>query len=313
LETRKLIKFGNSSHVISIPGTWLKKNNLNKGDLIYFEQNGDNGLVISPEKKESIKEEKEITILTEKKDISILTREIVSAYLENYRILKLKGNNIQGLARELKPRIQNLIGLEVIDQDTGILVAKDLLDLDAVSLSDVLKRMDIIARAMLTDIGAAGKRINPDDLNQRDENVNRLYFLALRTIRKALDDTNLRTRLGMSNGDLLRIWHLIHHIETIADEAKYLSALIKKTTSSAKELDCFIDTLAEIEKLYIETMKSVYKKEQETAYILSQRKDGLIKKIEKLCRASAGNLSAPYERLKNIVREIHKLGRRVYS
>ena len=59
MEYRKLIKFGNSSHVISIPNNWLKKNNLNKGDTVYLDENGGKELVLTPEKKENVIEDKE--------------------------------------------------------------------------------------------------------------------------------------------------------------------------------------------------------------------------------------------------------------
>ena len=55
METRKLIKFGGSSHIIAIPNAWIKKNSLGKGDTIYIEENGNNELILHP----SIKEQKQ--------------------------------------------------------------------------------------------------------------------------------------------------------------------------------------------------------------------------------------------------------------
>ena len=54
MEFRKLIKFGKSSFVISLPKKWLEKNKLKKGDLLYVSEN-ENGLSLTSkdnEKKE---------------------------------------------------------------------------------------------------------------------------------------------------------------------------------------------------------------------------------------------------------------------
>ena len=73
MEYRKLIKFGESSFVVSIPKTWMTKNNLKKGDLVYFSENGNNELIIAPQLKEEDKEEKKIIINADNKDIKKIT------------------------------------------------------------------------------------------------------------------------------------------------------------------------------------------------------------------------------------------------
>ena len=70
MDYRKLIKFGESSHVISLPASWIRKNNLKKGDHIYFEENGNNELVITAEIKKFEPEQQEITIDIDGKDLT---------------------------------------------------------------------------------------------------------------------------------------------------------------------------------------------------------------------------------------------------
>ncbi|MBS3134491.1 AbrB/MazE/SpoVT family DNA-binding domain-containing protein, partial [Candidatus Woesearchaeota archaeon] len=48
MEHRNLIKFGNSSFVISLPKDWIDRNKLKKGDAIFIEQNGSENLIIIP-------------------------------------------------------------------------------------------------------------------------------------------------------------------------------------------------------------------------------------------------------------------------
>ena len=60
MEYRKLISFGKSSFVVSIPKPWINKQNLKKGDVLYFEETEEN-LILSAKEKET-DEEKKTTI-----------------------------------------------------------------------------------------------------------------------------------------------------------------------------------------------------------------------------------------------------------
>ena len=51
MEYRKLIRFGKSSLVISLPKGWTEKNKLGKGSLVYLDVNSE-GLVVSPTEKD---------------------------------------------------------------------------------------------------------------------------------------------------------------------------------------------------------------------------------------------------------------------
>ena len=54
MDYRKIISFGKTSFVMSIPKSWVIKNGLKKGDLVSLEENEGN-LIMSP-KKDKIKE-----------------------------------------------------------------------------------------------------------------------------------------------------------------------------------------------------------------------------------------------------------------
>ena len=46
MNSRKIIKLGHSSYVVSVPKNWVKKNKLSKGDRILVRENGDNELIL---------------------------------------------------------------------------------------------------------------------------------------------------------------------------------------------------------------------------------------------------------------------------
>ena len=61
MDYRRLISFGKSSFVVSLPKGWVVQNKLKKGDLIYFEESGPN-LVLTSNADTSENKDKEAVI-----------------------------------------------------------------------------------------------------------------------------------------------------------------------------------------------------------------------------------------------------------
>ncbi len=100
MEHRKLIKFGNSSFIVSLPTDWVKKNRLKKGDLMYYSLEND-GIKFCPEFKEEKKELKEITIELSD-NIDLFRRELISAYIDGYSVVKIKGEDLEANTKEIR-------------------------------------------------------------------------------------------------------------------------------------------------------------------------------------------------------------------
>ena len=79
MEKRKVIGFGKSSYIVSLPKEWEKENKIKKGDELGFENKGQI-LIINSGLQETISN-KEIIIDCESKDIQLIKRLIYSAYI----------------------------------------------------------------------------------------------------------------------------------------------------------------------------------------------------------------------------------------
>ena len=106
MEYRKLIKFGNSSFIISIPSAWLRKNKLGKGDVVYLEEDGGSRLVLHSSTINK-KEEKEFSIDTKGKDVDRVKEELYNAYIEGFDVIKLLGDNINEFSDEIRKVLNN--------------------------------------------------------------------------------------------------------------------------------------------------------------------------------------------------------------
>jgi len=313
---RKIIKFGNSSFVLSLPIDWIKKNSLGKGDLVSISENINNELVLSASSKEKSVQRKEIVIDINNKDLSRIKREIVSAYLNSYGVIRIKGKISANLIEEIKTITKGLTALEIVEQNPDSLIAKDFLDVGEITFQEILRKMDTITRSMIVDL----KSIDKEDLSKsiiaRDEEVNRMVYLIIRTMRFTLNTPSLSHKENrVSMGNILSIWDIALTIESIADDVKRTAREFSKIKTSLQIKNEILQVLEGIEHFYWESMKAYYTSDVELAFKLSLSKARLSDKCNELHEKFWDTKHTPIilENFKSIISSIHNLGRRVYS
>ena len=257
MEYRKLISFGKSSFVISLPKAWINKHKLVKGNLLYL-QESETDLIISPKDREEA-EDREATINVDGKTMLQITREINAAYIENNRRIILMGKQLEEKSKDLLVEIRQLIALEVMEFDSKKIVTKDFLNMNKISIIELIKKIDIIIRSMISDCGKCFDSKSSDHIELRDLDVNRLSFLVFRAIRYGYRHQSLMLKShNLRAIDLLNHYLLTFHLENIADEAKRISRAMVKVDLKGKEKDDFLALLTQAEELYIHNIKSFY-------------------------------------------------------
>ncbi len=313
LEHRKLIKFGGSSHIISLPNNWLRKNNLNKGDLVYLNENGNNELVLSSEIKEEKKELREITVDISDKSIESIDRVIRSAYIKNYDIIKIIDKNLKPRVGEVKEILQQLAGLEIVEETSTMIKVKDFLNVKEISIIDLIRQTDIIIRSMLEDSKASisGENLY-DTIFQRDLNVNRLYFLIFKVIQRALNDPDVLKSFKLTYPELLANWWVILNMEKIGDESKRIAGLFeeaKETKVLKKERMTQLNELYSfIINDYLDVMKAFYTKNEKLAERVAIKKDENIKRCNNFLKKNQfvpmGKIIEKFKNMESNVRHI---------
>lgn len=314
MEARKLIKFGNSSHVLSLPHEWLKENNLNKGDLVYLSKNGNNELIVSPERKEVKKELKVKVIDIDGKDKDRIRREVVSAYLNDINIIKLNGKEVGEKMIQIREIIHDLMALEIFEQNKNNVVARDFLNLENISIKKLIHKMDILTRSMFSEIDFNIKKEKCDNIIDRDREINRVFFLTRRAIKASLMDVDLLKKLNYTYNDLFYYWNIIYPIESIADKLKGLCWFFTNLKQKDERLQKPIFELyKKIEKYYNDAMKTFYLKDVEKAYKLSCIKHDLQDECDQfLKKKDLDRISIRImDKLKTIIIKIHDIIREV--
>tara|TARA_Y100000310_G_C20668737_1_gene809080 strand:- start:1361 stop:2308 length:948 start_codon:yes stop_codon:yes gene_type:complete len=314
VEYRKLIKFGESSYVISLPSKWIKKNKLKKGNLIYVDERSQSELVLSLGKSSEIEEKEEI-IDIDSYDLESLKRKITSSYVRGVTNLILRGNNLAEISIELKELLHNLIGLEIMEQTTSRIVAKDLLSIENISISNMIRKITIITESMIED----SKTITNEPrhslhLYSRDEDVNRLSYLILRIIKMGFKSPVVARNLEMDGEQLFQHWELVENLESVADEAKRISRSITKLNIKKLKTTKFIEIYEEIESIYKKVIQYYYKGDKDGAFKVSSLKKVIVKKCDSLLvEYNHPEIVRLVERLKTMMVSIRNLSRLVYQ
>lgn len=313
MDYRKLIKFGNSSYVVSLPKEWINKNSLKKGDVVYFNENGNSELVVSLNNK-TAKEPKRTVMELDGKDAEYIKRDLVSKYIADYDIIKIVGSSIRDQIKPIKETIEKLVGMEIIEQTSKQIIIKNLLDSRKVSINNLTKRMNIIVRSMIEDSKLCYKEKNCESLFQRESDVKRLSFLIFRIIKGALNDPYIAKSLRLNQIQLLEIWLFVDYVRRIAGSIKRIGRNLERIKFNKEELTRLLELYSIIEAEYNTVLTSYYKNDKSLALRVASKKDEIIK----MCDDVALKFNKiPCERLitklKFMETEIRNISRLVYQ
>jgi len=315
MEYRKLISFGKSSFVVSLPKDWVIKNKLKKGDLIYFEER-EQDLVLSQQNAHNKHGDTEISISVDGKSIRRIQREIISAYIRDYKTITLIGEEIKDKAKEIQATIQNLMALEVMEQTSKKIVAKDFLDMNNISLFNMIKKMDIIIRAMIDDCEKMFVEDNYENISHRDNDVNRLGFLIFRIVDFGFENTSyMYKKHGLTSRNLMHLWWFTFNLETIGDEVKRVARYMKQVKLPKPQQDRFLRLLEDTKGAYLKMMKGFHTHDEELAHAVLEMKEKVLRECEQfyLDNRKVENVGLLVEKLKSMVTSMHNLGRVVYQ
>ncbi len=308
MEYRKIIEFGKSSYVVSLPKPWMVSNKLHKGDTVYVDSDGSK-LVIYALKDAENKTPRKITL-----DVSDMTKHdirqhLISKYIQNYNEITLTAKNMSSKAKEIRTIVHDLMALEVVEEDSSKIVTKDFINTDDVCPLALVKRMDVITREMISDSKKFFKDDKSETIAERDFDVNRLSYLVFRVLKYVQKNPAVAKKKGFDQNDLLLIWIAATKIEKIADQAKWITKLLRRVKFNNSEKEDFFKLYSTIEKCYLDGMNAVVEKDRDAAFVIISKSKRLIKNCRDFRRQTWNYewVSELMEKLKTIVGETKAL------
>jgi phosphate uptake regulator len=310
-EPRRLIKFGNSSYIISIPKEWIDKNDLKKGDILYLENNDDHIIITLKDKKRPTS--KRITISLANKDIDNLRREFTSAYINNYNEIILEGKNEKKRNELINKVIQEKVGIEIVEQTDTQTIIKDILDLEAVSFDKITRRLDNVIRSMFEDVISAlkmesFKEWTAKEINQADTEVNKLYFLIWKIVRKCQEEPRLGAGLKVTPKELSDTQWLSLHIEYIGDNLKRIAKLLISMKLDSESRKKVLGITSLFEKDYLGAINAYYTNDKMLARKIAGMKHDHQKFCSNFCE-ECPSAQIVGEKFREIANSIHNIAK----
>ncbi|RLG46512.1 MAG: hypothetical protein DRO06_04305, partial [Thermoproteota archaeon] len=217
MSVRRVQSVGGGSLAITLPKSWARRAGVGPGDEVLVGEAGDI-LLVEPKKR---RESRAVIRFSSRREA---VREVLAAYLRGCDLIRIEDLPVPGLEehREIRARISSLAGMEVVDEGSTYIEAKCLLDPSAADPREVLRRMGRLVRAMVVDSMRASARGDGELaklVEERDDEVDRVYFLLVRVIRKALRRPTLAVSMGISPVELVdyRVAGMV--VESMGDAA----------------------------------------------------------------------------------------------
>ncbi|KON30665.1 hypothetical protein AC480_00585 [miscellaneous Crenarchaeota group archaeon SMTZ1-55] len=238
------------TYLLSMPKPWAKQRGLTKGSIVAIVERDDGCLIVDPQYRLDNNAETTTVYPTR-----FLEREITGKYLLGFDIIKVAGETrlLPDVSERVRSNVRRLIGLEIIEEDAYKIVLQCLLEPSALPPERILRREQLLASSMHRDVLTSlseGNAPLAKSIIERDEEVDRLYFLLVRLLRMIVLKPYLSEKLGLSMIDCLDYRLMANYIEAIADYSQavaekviefsdiVLPELVTRTLNTLGELSC---------------------------------------------------------------------------
>jgi len=218
MELRRIQRTSDGTFFITIPKDWASELGLSKGSPVRILKEGDR-LSIEPWKGEEPPGAPREAVIAPS---PLLEREIGEKYLSGYELIRIRSDSvIDSKSRErIKAALKTLIGMEILEEDSRNIVIQCVIEPDLLKPDKILRRIHSIASSMLADSFKSlveGDEELASTVIERDEEVDRLYFLLVRALRASISGHRPRRPDLPSPRDCMDYRLLATYIEAVAD------------------------------------------------------------------------------------------------
>ncbi len=285
MESRKIIKFGNSSFVITLPNEWMKDNKLEKGDEVNL---GVSNKTLTISTKEDNEEKRAIIDITNK-PLKLFNRELISFYLKNYKFIEIIGDDVLDRIDQIKIFQDKLSSVEIVEINDDKIVFKDLTAPSELNLQNLINEITDMVKMLFAQLIKSDetqkKHAKHFFISQLDSNINKLTFLAFKAINYNLDTISDPIQVKGS----IHYWRLVASFETIGDIIKRIARYLRNIDDA--QTTSLIPILINVES-YFSFITNLLGEEvnlQNNLKLYLDKKQSLLRDIENLRTKAAAS------------------------
>ncbi len=226
METRKVQVTGGSTYTVSLPKEWATDNDVSAGSIVEFHSEEDLLLLAPRRNEDRVEGTLDVSGMTDNHE---LTRAVMTMYVNGFDVIRLEATRITASQRRIiREATQGLVGLEVIQETSEHVVLQDLLDSSELSVHNAITRMRLVSLTMLEDAVEAlvtNDRELAQDVKERDDDVDRLWYMVSRVFRTVLRNPTAANEIGFPRETCFDFQSSARQLERIADHATKIADL----------------------------------------------------------------------------------------
>jgi len=261
-ESRKIVKSGNTSFTIALPIDWIRKNNLSKGSDIKIIENQAGDLLIFSDSKIIDRRTDILTIKIDEKDISSIDFEIAQGYIQDYQTIIIEGNDLKKKLNHILSRIDDYIGLDVIEQGTHYLTIKNFFHLDAETSPRLLIRKMSMGTMTFFDLS---DRFFKEGLTKADilesqilmEQNEKLFNLIRKSVLKVFENPQLMKVIQTTPLDLLKDRIVALNLKNISGLLHTFVKTLLFIERKKKETELLKEVVATLKEEYMQVVNAI--------------------------------------------------------
>lgn len=288
---RKIVQHGSSSLTITLPIKWAEKFNLKKGEELFVEEQGSN-LLISTQ-NETNKSKKTIST----RDGIFTKNNISHLYQLGYDEIEVLYDDNQTI-EEIKARLPNCIGFEIIDQKENKITIKSIATTIETEFDMLLRKSFFIVNDMAKSMLEAMKKNHLEklkDIRSMEVLNNKFTDVCIRILNKRGYPDAKKT---------MQMYEVVKNIERIADEFKYICDLFSNSQEnldqkSVKDFEKTVNYYLAYHDMFFKFNPSLKEK------IFKDRKR-LTNEFQESMKNTKGNRTMLYHNLINIVQKTYE-------
>jgi phosphate uptake regulator len=276
-----------SSFLIILPKDWVVRQKLSKGDPVVVAEREDGCLIVDPRLPKA-GERRTTTAQMEQN----LRWEITSRYLLGFDEIRIVSKEpiTNNQRDDLKKIIKRFVALEVTEEDDHQIVVRCLVDPATLPVHTAMRRMQLIASRMVSDSLAAyfeGAKDIANEVVQRDEEVDRLFFLIVRELRSAIQYPRMSEMMNITPVEALDFRLAAQYIERIADLAVDIAQRVEEPIDASlkKKIEPIVKKVSE---MFSDSVNNLFKFNSKKVQSVIEAERDLISETGKLRQLIVG-------------------------
>lgn len=274
---RKIVQHGCSSLTITLPYGWVKKFGLKKGDELNVIEEDSNLVIFTKAEKENPKKEVDVT------EFGYFTKNnLTHLYQLGYDELEIGFEDEKSL-RDIKDRISECIGYEIIDQKPKKIVIKSIASTLESEFDTLLRKSFLITNEMANAVLDALKNRQFSKLKEirHHEFLNNKFTMTC---------VRILNKRGYKNPKRnMQIYNICKCLERTADYYKYMCDLLFDYNNQINKET--LDFFEAVNRYYYTFYQIFYKFDPELKEIIYKERKKLLEQGERLLAASKGKES----------------------